>query len=103
MGGGRLRESKHMGPRRGPHTSTFCFSYVVWNMCKALANKRLKTMEKVVAVAHKRWLFMRSSNDRAFTGKILVFWISGRLWELAAYKRWSHLEVLLQCQPGVSF
>ena len=60
-------------------------------------------MEKVVAVAHKRWLFMRGSNDRAFTGKILVFWISGRLWEVAAYKKWSHLEVRLQSQLGVSF
>ena len=40
--------------------------------------------QNVVAVAHKRWLFMRGSNDRAFTWKIMVFWISGRLWEAAA-------------------
>ena len=27
----------------------------------------------------------RDSNCKAFTGKILVFWIGGRLWEVVAY------------------
>ena len=29
------------------------------------------------------------------TGKNLVFWIDGRLWEGVAYKRWSHMEARL--------
>ena len=32
---------------------------------------------------------------RAFTGKSLVFMIGGCLWEVFAYKRWSHMEVRL--------
>ena len=30
----------------------------------------------MVAVAYRRWSFTRGSNCKAFTGKILVFWIS---------------------------
>ena len=53
--------------------------------------------QKVVAVAYKRWSFTRGSNCKALTGKVLVyeFWISGLLWEVVAYKRWSHMEVRL--------
>ena len=63
--------------------------------CKAVAYKRLKTMENFKTVTPKSgrvrlqevvinlmgsWLsFMRSSNYRALIGKILVFWICGRL------------------------
>ena len=31
----------------------------------------------------------------ALTGKNLVFWIGGRLWEVVVYERWSHMEVQL--------
>ena len=34
-----------------------------------------------------------SSNHRALTGKNMVFWIGGRLWEVVAYERWLHMEV----------
>ena len=27
--------------------------------------------------------------------EILVFWMRGRLWEVVAYERWSHMEVRL--------
>ena len=47
----------------------------------------------MVAVAYRRGLFNRGSNCKALTGKILVFWIGGHLWEVVAYKRWSHMEV----------
>ena len=47
----------------------------------------------MVAVASRRWLFTRSSNCKAFTGKVLVFWIGGSLREVVAYERWSHMEV----------
>ena len=33
----------------------------------------------MVAVGHKRWPFVRGSNYKALTRKILVFWIGGRL------------------------
>ena len=51
--------------------------------------------QKVVAVAYRRWLFTRSSTCKAFTRKVLVFWIGGRLREVVAYERWSHMEVRL--------
>ena len=47
----------------------------------------------MVAVAYRRWLFTRSSNCKAFTGKVLVLWIGGSLREVVAYERWSHMEV----------
>ena len=49
--------------------------------------------QKVVAVtvAYRRWSFTGGSNCNALTGKILVFWIGGRLWEMVAYERWSHM------------
>ena len=47
----------------------------------------------MVAVAYRRWSFTRSSNCMSLTGKVLVFWIGGRLWEVVAYERWSHMEV----------
>ena len=43
--------------------------------------------QKVVAVAYRRWSFTRVSNCKALTGKVLVFWIGGRLWEVVAYER----------------
>ena len=49
----------------------------------------------MVAIAYRRWLFTRSSNCKAFTGKVLVFWIGGRLREVVAYEKCSHMEVRL--------
>ena len=51
--------------------------------------------QKVVAVAYRRWSFIRNSNCKALTGKVLLFWIGGRLSEVVAYERWSHLKVRL--------
>ena len=71
-------------------------------MRQLVAYKRLKTMEnhsisaqKVVAVAYRRWSFIRGSNCEALTGKIAVYWFGGDLWEVVAYERWSHMEVQL--------
>ena len=63
--------------------------------------KRLKTTgkslnrqaQKVGAVAYRRWSLTRGPNCKSVTGKVLVVWISGRLWEVVAYERWSHKEV----------
>ena len=41
--------------------------------------------QKVVAVAYRRWSFTRCFNGKALTGKILVFSIGGRLWEVVAH------------------
>ena len=66
-------------------------------MHQEVANKRWKTVttklwgQKVVAFAYERWSFTRGSNYRAATGKILMFWISGHLWEVVAYEL--HMEV----------
>ena len=49
----------------------------------------------MVVVAYRRWSFTRGSNCKALTEKVLVFWISGRLWQVVAYERWSHMEVRL--------
>ena len=59
----------------------------------------------MVAVAYdeKRWSFTRSSNYRALTDKVLVFWINGRLLEVVAYKRWSHREVRLYYYITIPF
>ena len=38
---------------------------------------------------------MRGSYYRALPGTNLEFWISGRLWEVVAYERRSHMEVRL--------
>ena len=35
--------------------------------------------QKVVAVAHRRWSFIRGSSRKALTGKVLVSW-SGRVY-----------------------
>ena len=40
--------------------------------------------QNVVAVAYRRWSFTRNSNCKALTGKVLVFSIGGRLWEVVA-------------------
>ena len=62
--------------------------YKQWNIINSQA-------QKVVAVAYRRWSFTRGSNYKDFTGKVCVFWIGGCLWEVVAYKRWSHMKVRL--------
>ena len=59
--------------------------------------------QKVVGVAYRRWSFTRGSNCKALTEKVLVFWISGRLQQMVAYERWSHIEVRLYFQGGKTF
>ena len=34
--------------------------------------------------SYRRWSLTRASNGEALTGKVLVFWIGGRLWEVVA-------------------
>ena len=34
---------------------------------------------------HQSWSFTRGSNCNSFTGKILMFWIGGLLWEVVAH------------------
>ena len=48
-----------------------------------------------MAVAYRRWSFTRGFNWKTLTGKVLVFWISGCLWEVVAYERWPYTEVRL--------
>ena len=39
----------------------------------------------MVAVTYCRWSFTRGFNCKAFTGKILVFRVGGRLWDVVAH------------------
>ena len=48
----------------------------------------------MVAVAHRRLSFTRGSNCKALTGKILVFWIGGPLWEVVAHGGLTVLTIL---------
>ena len=73
-------------------------------MRQMVAYKRLKTMENLYPSGRKKWsrsltgggrLLEVFNNSKALAGKILVFWIGGRLWETIAYERRSHMEVLL--------
>ena len=52
----------------------------------------------MVAVAYRRWLFTRGSNFKALTGKILVFWIGGRLREVVAH---GGSTVVTYCSPNM--
>ena len=49
----------------------------------------------MAVVTYRKWLFTGGSNCKSLTGKILVFWIGGHLWEVVAYERWSHMKVRL--------
>ena len=44
-------------------------------------------------VVNERFLLLH----RLLTGTNLVFWISGRLWEVVVYKRWSHVSGRFDC------
>lgn len=41
-------------------------------------------IQKITAVAYDKWSFTKGSN-KALTGQIWVFYVSGRLWEVVAY------------------
>ena len=56
-------------------------------------NNRKFQAKKVVTVAYRRWSFTRVSNCEALTGPVLVFRMGGRLCEVVAYEKWSHMEV----------
>ena len=48
----------------------------------------------VLSFPFERCSFPRGgSKYKALTGKRLVFWIGGRLWEVVAYEGWLHMEV----------
>ena len=49
----------------------------------------------MVAVDYRRWSFTRGFNCKALTGKVLLFWLGSRSWEVVAYERGSHMEVRL--------
>ena len=60
-------------------------------ICQVVAYERLKTKEnfklfalKVVAVAYESWSFIRGSKYSDMTGKLLVFWKTGRSREVVA-------------------
>ena len=68
-------------------------------MRQVVAYKRLITIENHLPSGPKsgrgrlQEVFTRGFNCKALTGKILVIWIGGRLWQVVAYEKWSHMEV----------
>ena len=58
-----------------------------YNMSSARLSLKIpcKFERCMVMVAYKRWLLTRGSNYSALTEENLVFWISGRLWEVVAH------------------
>ena len=66
---------------------------VTYRRLKAMKNHYTFRPKNVVAVTYRRFSFTRGSSCKALSGKVLVFWIGGRLWEVVAYKRWSQMEV----------
>ena len=59
------------------------------SMHQVVAYKKLELQKIIKSPALKKWSgggrFTRGSNCKALTGKILVFWISGRLWEVVGH------------------
>ena len=41
----------------------------------------------MVVAAYRRWSITRCFNGKALTGKVLRFWMSGRLWEAGSLTR----------------
>ena len=70
--------------------------------------KRLKTMENYKTVSPKSGrgglreilAYTRGCNYRALTGKILVFWMGGRLWELVVLGSNSTVNILKKWSQG---
>ena len=52
--------------------------------CKNFLTNSLQNQKVVVDFTYEGWLFMRGPGYRDFSGKILVFWIGGCLWEAVA-------------------
>ena len=50
----------------------------------------------MVEVTYRRWSFTRGSNGEALTGKVLVFWIGGRLWEVVAHGGSTVINTLME-------
>ena len=70
--------------------------------------KRLKTMENYKTVSPKSGrgrlreilAYTRGCNYGALTGKILVFWMGGRLWELVVLGSNSTVNILKKWSQG---
>ena len=86
-----------MDDYRNLPTIKFCADLFPAQRWPSMKFKKILERAKVVAVAYRRCSFVRDSNCKALIGKILVFWIGGRLWEVVA------LEVRLYCRNWKCF
>ena len=79
---------------RNSPTIKFCADLFPAHRWPSMKFKKILERASVVAVAYRRCLFIRDSNCKALIGKLLVFWIGGRLWEVVAlevrlyYRKW---------------
>ena len=86
-----------MDDYRNSPTIKFCAHLFPAHRWPSIKFKKILERASVVAVAYRRCSFIRDSNCKALIGKILVFWIGGRLWEVVA------LEVPLYCRNWECF
>ena len=86
-------------PVSDPNCKDFRVAYGSWSLARIEPQGGKKSFnfraKKVVAAAYGRWSFTRGSSCKALTEEVLVFWIGGRLCEVVADERWSHMEVRL--------
>ena len=68
---------------------------IVYTRLKTVDNHKNDSPKKRGMIAYRRWSYTRGSNCKALTGKNLVLWIGGRLWEVVAYESRSHIQVHL--------
>ena len=78
---------------------------VKWSLTGGENNGKSLTRQaqKVVVVAYGRRSFTRGSSCKALIEKVLVVWIGGRLWEVVAYERCSHIEPRLYLDSHSDF
>ena len=83
--------------QRGRYSVLEIRPYVKWSpLTKGWNNEELLNWpQKCSRLLTRGWSFTRDSNYGVLLEKILVFWIDRRMWEMAAYMRWSHIEVQL--------
>ena len=86
-----------MDDYRNSPTIKFCADLFPAHRWPSIKFKKILERASVVAVAYRRCSFITDSNCKALIGKILVFWMGGRLWEVVA------LEVRQYCRNWECF
>ena len=68
----------------GEHRSQTMREVIVYTRLKTVDNHKNDSPKKRGMIAYRRWSYTRGSKCKALTGKNLVLWIGGRLWQVFA-------------------